>query len=157
MPHATPAAPSSVLAVKNPRLPPRKLAARRARLRPREPSAPRRNMERNSLLSTPAFIPLQNRILPRAGKGSLQLCRHRFDRCRLRRFGCEIFPWIDEAVALQLVLLVVQLAVAAVQRQQLGMRAPLDDLSCLEHQNLVCAPNGRQAMGDDERGPSFAQ
>jgi len=69
MPHATPAAPRTVLAVRNPRLPLRNFIARRARFRPREPSAPRRKMERISVLSTPR-VPLKQRILQHGTESS---------------------------------------------------------------------------------------
>ncbi len=65
MPHATPAAPSTVLAVRNPRCPTRKFAALRARFRPREPSAPRRKIERIWLLSTLTLSPESQNTAPR--------------------------------------------------------------------------------------------
>src|SRR6185436_14471142 len=68
---------------------------------------------------------------------------------RLRR---KVLARVDEAIGLELVLLVVQLAVAAVEREQLLVRAALDDLAGFEHENLVGAADGREAMGDDERG-----
>src|SRR5512141_1716876 len=61
-------------------------------------------------------------------------------RRRLRR---EILTGIDEAVALQAVLLVVQLAIAAIQCDQLAMRASLDDLALFQHKNLISAFYGR--------------
>ena len=47
---------------------------------------------------------------------------------RFFRLGSEILTGIDEAIRLELVLLVVQLSVASVEREQLGVRAALDDL-----------------------------
>src|SRR5207249_10319088 len=63
----------------------------------------------------------------------------------------------DEAVPLEAVLLVVQLPVAAAPREQLVVRAALDDLAVLEHQDLIGALNRRQPMGDDERRPAAAE
>ena len=36
--------------------------------------------------------------------------------------------------------------------EQLLMRAALDDHALIEHQDLVGADDGREPMGDDERG-----
>ena len=66
-------------------------------------------------------------------------------------------PGIDEAVALEVVLLVVELPVAAAAREQLVVRAALDDLAAFEHQNLIGAANRRQPVRDDERRPAVAQ
>ena len=61
--------------------------------------------------------------------------------------GVKSSPGIDEAVALEPVLAVVQVAVAAAQRQQLGVRAALDDLAPFEHQDLVGARGWSRAGG----------
>ena len=73
---------------------------------------------------------------------------------RLRR---EVLAGVDEAVLLEAVLLVVELPVAAVQREQLVVRAALDDLAVLEHQNLIGAPDRRQPVRDDERRAPLPQ
>src|SRR5262249_12503463 len=72
-------------------------------------------------------------------------------------FRREVLSRIDEAILFEAILLVVQLAVAACLGEELLVRAALDDLPVLEDENLVGALDGRQAMGDDERGPSLAQ
>ena len=53
--------------------------------------------------------------------------------------------------------LVVELPVAPVERQQLVVRAALDDLAVLEHQDLVGAADRRQPVRDDERRPALPQ
>src|SRR5688572_27607603 len=55
----------------------------------------------------------------------------------LLRFRREILAGVDEAIHFELVLLVVQLAVPPVHRQELGMGPALDDLAGLEDQNLI--------------------
>ena len=70
---------------------------------------------------------------------------------RRRRFGREVFAGIDEPIALEVVLLVVELAVAAVQRQQRLVRAALDDLAAFEDEDLIGAANRGQPVRDDER------
>src|SRR4029079_3465512 len=77
----------------------------------------------------------------------------------LGRFGLggEILPVVDEAIGFELVLLVVERAVAAAERDQLLGRAALDDLSVLEDQDLIGAPDRRQAVRDDEGGAAAAQ
>src|SRR5687767_15948692 len=49
----------------------------------------------------------------------------------------EVLARIDEPIGLELVLLVVELAVASVRRQQLRMGAALDDLARLEDRKSV--------------------
>ena len=51
----------------------------------------------------------------------------------------------------------VQRAVAAVERDQLLVRALLDDLTVLEDDDQVGAPDRRETMGDDERRPPGQQ
>jgi hypothetical protein len=65
--------------------------------------------------------------------------------------GVKSSPGVDEAIGFEPVLFVIQLAIAAVHRQQLGVRAALDDFARLEHQNLIGAADGGQAMRDDKR------
>ena len=72
-------------------------------------------------------------------------------RNRLLRLGCEVLARVDESIRLEVVLLVVELPVSATERQQLGMRAALDDLPGLEHENLIRAADRREPMGDHER------
>src|SRR5262245_33187284 len=64
---------------------------------------------------------------------------HRRDRRDLRQLGREVLAGIDEAIELDLVLPLVELAVAPVASEQLVVRAALDDLAALEHQDLVRA------------------
>src|SRR5207237_8223575 len=73
------------------------------------------------------------------------------------RFRREVVARFDEAVLRDAVLLVVQLTVPAARREQLLVRAALDDLAVLEHENLVRALNRRQPVGDDERRASLSQ
>src|SRR5947208_15561115 len=85
--------------------------------------------------------PMSERIVPpRRGPG---------DGCR-RRFGREILARIDESIALEAILLVVQLPVAPVRRQQLVVVAALDDLASLEHEDLIRASNRGQPVRDHE-------
>jgi hypothetical protein len=51
----------------------------------------------------------------------------------------------------------VQPVVVAALAQQLGMRAHLADAPVLDHQDAVGAPDGRQAVGDDEAGAPLHQ
>ena len=51
----------------------------------------------------------------------------------------------------------VQVVVEAARREQLVVRAALDDLAVLERQHLVGVADGAQAVGDDERGPPVQQ
>src|SRR5437660_9733627 len=64
-------------------------------------------------------------------------------RCRFRR---EILAWIDEPIALEAVLLVVQLPIAPAGGEQLVVRAPLHDFSVLEHAHLIGPPDRRQPL-----------
>src|ERR687897_2833307 len=85
---------------------------------------------------------------------ALPICRADLDRLGL---GREILSGVHELIALEVVLLVVQLPVAAVQREQLVVRAALDDLSMLEDENLIGAADRGQPVRDHERRPSMAQ
>ena len=71
-------------------------------------------------------------------------------------FRREILAGVDEPVAFELVLLVVQLPVAAAPGEQLLVRSSLDDLPGFEHENLIRALDRRQPMRNDERGASAA-
>src|SRR6187200_515936 len=73
------------------------------------------------------------------------------DLLGLRR---EVLAGINEAVALEAVLLVVQLPITPTRRQQLLVRPPLHDFSVLEDQDLIRALNRRQPVRDDERRAS---
>ena len=57
----------------------------------------------------------------------------------------------------RLVLLVVERAVAAAEREELLVRAALDDLAVLEDEDLIGAADRRQAVRDDERRAALAQ
>src|SRR5207245_4382434 len=76
---------------------------------------------------------------------------------RLLQLGGEVLAGVDEAIRFELVLFVVERAVAAAECDELGVRAALDDLSLLEHENLIGAANGRQPVRDDERRPALPQ
>src|SRR2546425_963442 len=79
--------------------------------------------------------------------------RGRSHRGRDRRglgLGREVFAGVDEQVLLEVVLLVVQLPVAPVPGEQLGVRAALHDLAPFHHQDLVGAADGREPVGDHE-------
>src|SRR5262249_23127623 len=64
-------------------------------------------------------------------------------------FGKRVFP--------RAILLLIQLPVPAADRQQLAMRAALDDLAILQHQDLIGAFDRRQPVRDDERRAAAAQ
>src|SRR2546427_4823060 len=90
----------------------------------RSAAAPARNRRGPVDFRRARAAPSQVRDLQR-----LPALRH---RPRPRWLGREVLPRIDEAVALQPVLLVVELAVAPLERQQLLVGAALDDLAALE-------------------------
>src|SRR6266545_4047208 len=87
----------------------------------------------------------------------LQRAAHTRRGDRLFRLRREILARIDEAILLELVLLVVQLAIPAVHREQLVVRPAFDDFAVLEDENLVGAADGREPVRDDERRASMAQ
>src|ERR1700674_95843 len=57
-------------------------------------------------------------------------------------------PRCEKQIAFQTMLLGVQLEVTSAQRIELFVSAAFDNLSLLDHQNLIGAPNGRQAVRD---------
>src|SRR5665213_465887 len=69
----------------------------------------------------------------------------------------EVLARIDELVLLGAELRVVELPVATAKSQQLGLRSTLHDLTVLEHQYLIRARDGREAVRDDERRTAAAQ
>src|SRR5215204_414608 len=75
----------------------------------------------------------------------------------LGRFGREVLAGVDELVALEAVLLVVELPVAPARGEQLLVRAALDDLPLFEDEYLVGAADGREAVRDDEGRPPAPQ
>src|SRR5690242_7000612 len=82
--------------------------------------------------------------------------------CRARRglifqSRGELLPRIDKPVHLKLILAVVKLPVPSAPRKKFLVRSPLDDFTRLENQDLIGAPDGREAVGDDECRPSLAQ
>ena len=95
--------------------------------------------------------------------GGLSERRHALARigraCRLgfRQVRGEILARVDELVGFEIILLVVQLPVPSVDRQQPGVSAALDDFARLEHEDLIRATDGREAMRDDEGGAPAAQ
>src|SRR5262245_19762455 len=69
----------------------------------------------------------------------------------------ELLARVDEELALEVVLAVVQLLVAAAAREELGVGAALDDAAALEHQDLVGRADGREAVRDHEGRAAAAQ
>src|ERR1700686_4780951 len=57
-------------------------------------------------------------------------------------------PRCKKQIAFQTMLLGVQLEVTSAQRIELFVSAAFDNLSLLDHQNLIGAPNSRQAVRD---------
>src|SRR5262249_9635745 len=70
---------------------------------------------------------------------------------------CEVLPGVDEAIPLEPVLLVVELTIPAADPEQLVVRAALDDLAVLEHEDLIGAADRREPVRDDEGGAAGAQ
>src|SRR5690349_15749323 len=64
---------------------------------------------------------------------------------------------VDEAIAFDAKLLLVELAIAAVVRQEVLMGAVLDDRALVQDEDLVGAQDGREAVSDHERGAAPAQ
>src|SRR6476660_5258621 len=62
----------------------------------------------------------------------------------------EVLAGVDEAVGLERILLVIQRAVAAPEREQLLMGTAFDDLAVLQHEDLIGASDRRQPVRDDE-------
>src|SRR5436190_22707409 len=83
--------------------------------------------------------------------------RARHFRYRLRQLGSEVLAGVHEPILLDFILLVVKVPIAAIGGDQPFVGASFDYLAGLEDKNLVCASDGRQPMGDDERRPSLAQ
>src|ERR1044072_1425589 len=108
-----------------------------------------------SLASCTSLAPCTLHLLPSA----LETPRWR-QRCRgharflLRR---KILSRIDEAIPLEVILLIVQLLVASIGHQQLFVSSPLHNLPALEHQNLIGAANRREPVRNDKRRPSPPQ
>ena len=71
--------------------------------------------------------------------------------------GVKSSPGLMNRSRSKLVLLVVELPVASAEREQLVVRAALDDLAVLEHEDLVGAADRRQPVRDDERRAAVAQ
>src|ERR1041385_2711873 len=97
--------------------------------------------------------------VPGLGRRSLESRRRSYGRNgdSLFRLRSKILAGIDEAIALEIVLLIVELFVPAVGDEQLLMRAVFDNLAAFEHQNLIGAPNRRQPVRDHERRPAAPQ
>src|SRR5437764_10665410 len=71
------------------------------------------------------------------------------------RRGRKIFAGVDEPVALELVLLVVELLVPTVSREQFLVRATFDYAAAFQHKNLVGAADRGETVRDDEgRAPA---
>ena len=63
----------------------------------------------------------------------------------------------EKQVGLQAVLTVVKLAISSAQRVKLCVRAPLQDLTALNYEDLVGTPDRREPMRDDERRAALHQ
>src|SRR5690242_13032541 len=76
-----------------------------------------------------------------------------------QRFGLrrEVFAGINKLVALKLVLLVIELPVTPVRREQFFVSAALDDLTVFQHQDLIGAANRGEPVRDHEGGAPAAQ
>src|SRR4051812_14000415 len=74
-----------------------------------------------------------------------------------RRHRQKVLAWVDELIALDVILLVVQLTIPAIGCDQLAVRSALDDPPVLHHEDLVRALDRRQAMRDDERRAPLPQ
>src|SRR5262245_40957273 len=83
--------------------------------------------------------------------------RERASLLSRHRDSGEILSRIDNRVLFRAILLLIQLPVPAADRQQLAMRAALDDLAVLQHQDLIRAFDRRQPVRDDERRAAAAQ
>src|SRR6202008_4199094 len=70
--------------------------------------------------------------------------------CFRLRHGQEIFAGVDEAVGFEVELFVVELFVAAVLGEELGVGAAFDDLAFFDDEDLVGAADRGEAVGDDE-------
>jgi hypothetical protein len=57
------------------------------------------------------------------------------------RLRHEVFSGIDELVTLKLVLLVVELPVTPISREQFFVSSAFDDLTVFQHQDLIAATN----------------
>ena len=66
----------------------------------------------------------------------------------------KVFSRIDEPILLEIVLLVVELAIPSIGLEQRFVRAALDDLAALEHEDLIGAANRRKPVRDHERRPA---
>src|ERR1044072_5524675 len=86
------------------------------------------------------------------GHVRLSLKSRRYGRRRngLGRLGREVLAGVDELVALEAVLLVVELPVAPAHGEQFLVRAALDYLAFFEDEDLGGAADGRKAVPDDE-------
>src|SRR5216684_997618 len=76
---------------------------------------------------------------------------------RFDREIAQFLPLVHETVDSDAVLLLVQLAIAAAEGDQLPVSAPLGDFAALEHENLVGVANRGKAVSDDEGGAAFHQ
>src|SRR6185436_6098988 len=74
-----------------------------------------------------------------------------------RRDLRKVLARIDERVLLRAILLFIELAIASAELNELAMRAALDNLAALEHQDLIGALDRRQAVRDDERRAAAAE
>src|SRR5229473_2773749 len=82
--------------------------------------------------------------------------RRRCDYCLLWLWR-EILAGVNELIPLELVLFVIELLVTSIHQEQFFMRAALNDLTVLQHQNLIRAANRRKAVCDDESCAASSQ
>src|SRR6185437_8924695 len=105
------------------------------------------------------FSPFRSRAF--AFSSPLQIRRHRVGsrRCvrSFRQLRREVFARVYELVPLEMVLLVVELFVAAVGGEQLFMRAALNNFTSFQHQNLIGAANGGEPVCNNKGGAASTQ
>src|ERR1043165_9295802 len=69
----------------------------------------------------------------------------------------EVLAGVDETIALEAVLLVIELTVAPGLDEELLVRSAFDDLAGFSHENLIGAPDRRQPVRDHERRAASTQ
>ena len=71
--------------------------------------------------------------------------------------GAQLLTRVDELVERRPVLAFIQLAIPASEREELRVRAALDNLALFHDEDLIGARDGRQPVGNDKRGASGAK
>src|SRR6185503_4201467 len=101
--------------------------------------------------------PLERATGPPALQRRIRACRDANLVLGRWRDGEKILSRVDEYVALDAILTVVQLAIAFAETHELLVRSALDDLAGFEHEDLIRAFDGREAVRDDERGAAASE